>query len=440
MKNNILIVDDEQAIRFGYSKYLERRGYNIYESSCLTEAKQEITSRRYDAILLDLRLPDGNGLEWIQELRDNYQHMAIIVVTATNDVSLAVEAMKRGANNYLVKPIKMEELDLFLQKSIESESFRHNVMVQNRLKKKTDPFFGESPDMANAKGLISLSSENDAPVLLLGETGTGKSVVAQYIHELSGRSSGSFVDVNCSTLKGDLLERELFGHVRGSFTSAVKDSPGLIEIADGGTLFLDEICNMDISIQAKFLHVIEKKQYRRIGDVRNRYSDFRLICATNLDILEEVKAGRFRNDLYFRINVLSIVIPPLRERAGDLSSLTEHILKNILSSPVELSPELIEMLKSYHWPGNIRELKNMLERALILSRNGPLQAHHFSGLQSTPPKDKTAEAAPELHKLESKHIMEILRQCGGNKQRAAEKLGISRATLYRKLRRADSDL
>jgi DNA-binding NtrC family response regulator len=440
MNRNLLIVDDEPAVRLGYSKFLSRRGYSVYESGTLSEAKDLIGSRKYDAVLLDLKLPDGNGIDLIQELRDTFQNIAVIVITATNDISSAVEAMRRGADNYLVKPVNMEELDLFLRKSIEVESLRRNYMVQKRLEKKSAPYFGERPAMVHVQELASLAAENDAPVLIQGETGTGKSILAQWIHEQSTYSSGSFVEVNCSTLKGDMLTRELFGHVRGAFTSAIQDSPGLIEIADGGTLFLDEISTMDPSTQAEFLQVIEKKQYRRIGDVRNRYSNFRLICATNRDILKEVHAGRFRNDLYYRINVMNIVVPPLRERKGDVPSLAGHIMQNIVSSPARLSPELTEMLKDYAWPGNIRELKNMLERALILSRNGPLQVEHFPGLQTPVPKTGPSEGLPDLRKIEDRHILETLDLCHGDKNKAAERLGISRATLYRKLRRARQGL
>ncbi|MEW6569890.1 MAG: sigma-54 dependent transcriptional regulator [Nitrospirota bacterium] len=434
VKPKVLLTDDEAGTRFGFSRYLSRAGYVIQETTCLSEAREAILLERFDAILLDLNLPDGNGLDWITEVRESYPDMAIVIITGYGDIPVAVEAMRRGADNFLTKPVNMADLDIFLKKSLELGSLRRKHLTDKRLSRKDQPFFGESAAMKKVMSLVTLAAKNDATVLLLGETGSGKGFLAKWLHEHSLRSSSPFVEVNCSNLRGELLASELFGHVKGAFTSAVQDRQGLVEVADGGTLFLDEIGDMDVSVQAQFLKVIEEKQYRRLGEVKMRKSEFRLICASNKDLLEETRQGKFRKDLYFRINVLPVMIPPLRERPEDVPEFVRHILRNIGAPDPAVAEDVLQLLKNYSWPGNIRELRNVLERAFILSQGKDLTSEHFPGLEPVCGADSPVGVS-KLENVEEMHIKAIIQKFSGDTRQAAGVLGISRATLYRKLKR-----
>jgi DNA-binding NtrC family response regulator len=436
MKPGILIVDDEQSILFVYSRYLEKAGYSTVGVGSMEEARDAINTRRFDAVILDLFLPDGKGIDWIGELRNAFPDIAIVVVTGAGDINVAVDAMRRGADNFLTKPVNMDELDVFLQKSLEVSTLRRGSLTSQRLKKKKLPYFGESQKMKNVHELALLAAENDSPVLLQGETGSGKGVLADWIQNNSADSSSPFVEVNCSALRGELLASELFGHVKGAFTSAVQNQQGLIELADGGTLFLDEISDMDISVQAQFLKVIEEKCYRRVGEVKLRHSSFRLICATNRDLAAETGHGRFRRDLYYRINVFPIDIPPLRDRLEDLPGLIRHLLGALGSPEVEVSAGVLEAFMAYPWPGNIREINNLLERAVLLSRGGPLEMKHFPGLEfGRSPAMPEAKEPHALRQVEEEYIRSHLSNSGGDVRKLAKKLGVSRSTLYRKLKR-----
>ncbi|HEY3275093.1 MAG TPA: sigma-54 dependent transcriptional regulator [Syntrophorhabdaceae bacterium] len=435
MKPRILLIDDDPGIRFGFSKYLSKTGYHIIAVSCLAEGKEALISERYDAVLLDLNLPDGSGLPWIDDLRAAQPEIAIVVITGLSDVPTAVEAMHRGADNFLTKPVNLSELDIFLQKSIEVGSLRRRNIVNQRLSRRDTPFFGKSAPSAQAMEMASLAAENESVVLLQGETGTGKGVLARWIHEHSSRRDAPFVEINCSSLKGDLLASELFGHARGAFTGAVQDRQGLIEVADEGTLFLDEIGDMDISVQAHLLKVIEEKRYRRLGEVKVRKSNFRLICATNKDLETESRDGRFRQDLFFRIYIFPITAPPLRELGSDIQGFVRYFLDLLHAARAEISPDAMEALVSYPWPGNVRELRNVLERALLLSRGGPLALDHFPGIRRSAEKERNEPSNRKLKVLESDHIQNILKSVGGDTVKAAAMLGISRATLYRKLKK-----
>lgn len=433
MKPALLLIDDEPAIQFGFSEYLSRVGYSVQGALSLAEAREALLNHRFEAILLDLNLPDGNGLDLIPDLRENFPDVSIIVITGIGDIPLAVESMRRGADNFLTKPVNMQDLDVFLQKSLELGKLRRGQRTTQRLQQNKEPHFGKSPQMKRVTDLCSLALKNDSPILLQGETGTGKGVFAKWIHEHSYRSSAAFVEVNCASLKGELLASELFGHARGAFTSAVQDQQGLIEVADGGTLFLDEIGDMDLGVQAQFLKVIEDKQYRRLGEVKIRRSEFRLICATHRDLRNDAQQEKFRSDLYFRIHVLPISIPPLRERSEDLIDLIRYMMESLGTSNADISKEAILLLRSYNWPGNVRELKNVLERAILLARGGPITPAHLPGIASSEPSISGENTFIDLHYLEEKHVQEAVKRFG-NAQNAAKALGISRATLYRKLR------
>lgn len=435
MKQSILIVDDEPAIRLGLSRYLTKAGYVVRGAASLSEARDAIVSQRLDAVILDQKLPDGNGIDWISDLRASHHDIAIIIITGAGDVPLAVEAMQRGADNFLTKPVNIHDLEVFLQKCLELSALRRKDLTQQRLSKKSQPYFGDSPAMRSVMAHASTAAENDSVILLLGETGSGKGVLAQWVHEHSPRSSGPFVEINCSTLRGELLANELFGHARGAFTSAIQDRQGLIEFADGGTLFLDEVSDMDLAVQAQFLKVIEEKKFRRLGEVKERNSDFRLICATNKDLLEEVRQDKFRQDLYFRIQVFPVMIPPLRERSEDLPGLVRHVLLTLQSLNPEVSPEVMSLLKAYPWPGNIRELRNVLERASLLARGRPLDLEHFPGLVSSRAGDRGQSVIRNLGQLEEDYIKSVIERVGGDIDKAIDILGISKATLYRRLKK-----
>ena len=435
MNPNLLLVDDEPAILMLFSNYLSGEGYDVRAVNCLKDAKEAIKSQQFNAVILDLILPDGNGIDWIQDLRSISPDIAIIVITGVADVPVAVEAMRRGADNFLTKPANMTDLDIFLRKSLELQKLRRQDFARQRLQKQTIFYFGGNRCMNDVRELAILGSKHSLPVLIEGETGTGKSMLSRWIHEHSSRRSASFVEVSCSGLRGDLLASELFGHAKGAFTSAVKDKTGLIEAADGGTLFLDEIGDMDITTQSQFLKVIEEKQFRRLGEIKVRMSNFRLICATNKDLQKETRLGTFRQDLFFRINTFPITICPLRERLDDLPGLLQHLAADAGSEKIVFAEEVIHLLKTYPWEGNVRELKNIMERALFLSRGEPLQTHHFGALKASVPSHTRAPSQPDLAQIEEAHIKDVIDRCGGNVRKAAAALGMSKSALYRRLKK-----
>ena len=434
MKPTVLIVDDNEKVLLVERRHLVLAGYEVYSATTVAQAREAAAERRFDAVLLDLNLPDGSGLDYVEELRHTNRAMAIVVITGQDDIAVVVEAMRRGADNFLAKPVDMEALQVFLSKALEIGTMRRGQMTRRRTVKMIEPFFGEAPAMRRVQDLAASATRNDATVVIYGETGAGKGVLARWIHEHSERASAPFVEVNCSGLRGELLSSELFGHVRGAFTSAVEDRQGLIEVADGGTLFLDEIGDMDIGVQAQFLKVIEEKRYRRLGEVRMRSSEFRLICATNQTLEERVQAGAFRRDLFFRINVFPITVPPLREVTENLPGLARSLLHYLASREVEMDPAVLPLLARYPWPGNVRELRNVLERALVMS-SGRLAPEHFQLLVDTNVRSnpETRRVTLNLADLESSRIQEAMTRFGGDTRLAAEALGISRATLYRRL-------
>ncbi|MDR3578331.1 MAG: sigma-54 dependent transcriptional regulator [Oryzomonas sp.] len=435
MTPRILLIEDDAGSRFGFVRYFSKEGYAIHEAADLAEAGKAVASQRFDAIILDVNLPDGSGIDFITTVRATDAHVAIIVITGSGDIPLAVDAMRRGADNFLVKPINNAGLAVYLEKNLEVGDLKRSQAARQRMEKGQETFFGNEPSMCRIHELARLAADSDCPVLLTGDTGAGKGMLARWIHANSPRSRYEFVEVNCSGLQGELLSREIFGNVRGAFTSADQDRKGLLDIADRGTLFLDEIGDMNSGVQAQFLKVLEEKSYRRLGDVKLLKSDFRLICATNRDIGELVAAGQFRQDLVYRINLMPIHIPPLRERREDLPQLVSRLLLALGTVESTISDEALELLMSYSWPGNIRELKNILERALLLARGARLDAIHFPGL------GRSAPAVPRnapVHDAMDNYILTVFNQMGEDADRAAAQLGISRATLYRRIKRLRS--
>lgn len=428
MKSRILLIEDELATRFGFARYFAREGYEVAEAEDLGEATRLFAAERFDAVILDINLPDGNGINFIDVIRENDQAIPIIVITGTADIPLAVEAMQRGADNFLTKPVDNAGLAVFLRKTLEIGSLKRRHAAHQRMERHEEPYWSELPEMQAVREHARIAADSESPVLITGETGTGKGVLARWIHRKSQRSQHEFVEVNCSGLRGELLAREIFGNARGAYTSADQDRKGLLDIADHGTLFLDEIGDMGMELQAPFLKVLEEKQYRRLGDVKLIKSNFRLISATNRDIVQMVNSSNFRQDLLYRINLLTIHLPPLRERRSDIPAIAAALLKSLNRPNSTLSGELLALLCAYDWPGNIRELKNVLERALLLAKGESLQTVHFSGLGQQLATPVTAQD------VENAHIVSILRETGGNVELAASILKLSRATLYRRIK------
>jgi len=435
-KPAILIVEDNEAELFGYRQFLSKQDYAVSTAETLEQARSELATNHFEAVLLDLRLPDGDGADLIKQIQESHPTTAIIVVSGISEIATAVEVTKEGADNYLTKPIKMDNLLVTLKKSIELEGLRRRDLVQKRLSQKTEPVFGESEIIQQTLNFAKVAASSDTVILLQGETGSGKGILAKWIHDKSTRNTESFVELNCSSLKGELLRSELFGHTKGAFTSAIKDRPGLVEIADHGTLFLDEIGDMDLDVQAQLLKTIEERTFRRVGENRLRTSDFRLICATNHNLLEATETKKFRKDLYYRICVFPITIPPLRHRSEDINGIISHLLKELGYTRFPLSASVLDLLRNYTWPGNIRELRNMLERALLLAKDSPLSTQHFPGLSIEEPSMPLPSAGGELSSLksaEAQHIVSVLHKLNGDKSSACKELGISLSSLYRKL-------
>lgn len=435
MKPNVLLIEDNEASRFGFVRYFSRDGYAIREAADLAEAARALAAQRFDAIIMDINLPDGNGIDFIDTIRANDPAIPIIAITGAGNIQLAVEAMQRGADNFLTKPVDNAALGEYLRKTLEIGALKRKASARQRLEKMEDTFFGTSRAMEEICNLARIAATGDNPVLFTGETGTGKGMLSKWIHRNSPRSKNEFVEVNCSGLRGELLSREIFGNARGAFTSADQDRKGLLDIADRGTLFLDEIGDMGLEVQAQFLKVLEDKSYRRLGDVKLFKSDFRLICATNRDIEKMVADGLFRQDLMYRINLMVIHLPPLRERTAELPEIVRHLLLQLGSPEDVISGEVMDLLKCYAWPGNIRELKNILERALLLTPRGSmLRVAHFSGLGGNRRAAPNVSGQRTVQEVEEAHITAVLQQVGGDVSRAAKTLNISRATLYRRLK------
>ncbi len=440
--DRILIVDDEDANRFGVGQYLESVGYEVSAAGSLAEARKKIARERISTVLLDVRLPDGDGISFIDEIRKLDPGLPVVVITGYGTIPMAVEAMKKGGDNFLTKPVDMAELEVVIGKCVSLGALRRENRVLRARPAVLNPYIGESKAMKKVMALVEAATRHSSSVLLRGETGTGKGMMARYIHEHGLNASEPFVELNCAGLKGEFLESELFGHSKGAFTGAVDMKKGLLEKAHRGTLFLDEIGDMDLRVQSKFLKVLEEKKFRPLGKVEEQYSKFRLISATHQNLETLMEKGDFRKDLFFRINTLVINLPLLRERLEDLPALASHLLSFITSKrvPPAIHADVLPLLESYHWPGNVRELHNVLERAWILSEGKELSRAFFTHLELPVSGEalgrseaSSGEEAMKLQDAERRHIVRVLGESGGNVPKAAKVLGVSRATLYRKL-------
>jgi DNA-binding NtrC family response regulator len=428
----LLLVDDDEAILFAFRAYFETAGYRVATAPDLAGARAALGRQRFDAVLLDDRLPDGFGMDLVPVLKERYPETAVLVITAQGDVPRAVEAMRRGADHFLLKPVDLGHVEVFLRKGIEVGRLRLRDLNTRLHERRAAYCFGASPAMARVRELAQVAAENAAPLLIEGETGTGKGLLARWVHERSSRGGVPLVELNCAALRGDLLANELFGHVRGAFTSASESREGLLDAAHRGTLFLDEIGEMDPGVQTQVLKAVEEKSYRRLGDTATRTSDFRLISATSRDLDAEIGAGKFRRDLLYRINLLHLRLPALRERPEDIPALCAALLTEEGGPAGAVSPAVLERLAAYPWPGNIRELRNVLERARLLARGGAIGVEHLPGLPAG--GGAPGERTSDLKRVELEHLERTLRACDGNARQAAARLGLPLSTFYRKIR------
>lgn len=436
MPGTILIIDDELKLLKLLGMILSQENFSVKEASTARSAMTMLEQHDFDVVLSDVRLPDAFGVELVKAIKTKYPEKEVILMTAFGNISDAVQAMKNGAYDYLVKGDDNEKIIPLVYRALEKvkDNRSHNTIPVCKLKG-LDQILGTAESILQAKKLAERVSHTDATVLLTGETGTGKEVFAHAIHETGSRSNKNFVAINCSAFSKEILESELFGHKQGSFTGAVRDKKGLVEEANDGTLFLDEIGEMPMDLQAKLLRVLETGEFIKMGETKASTSNFRLIAATNRNLLEEVKQGNFREDLYFRLNVFEIHLPALRERKEDLKILAKNFIdvfskKMNLISKVQVSEDYYKTLKKNNWQGNIRELRNTVERSLILMNNNILDAN------SLPLYSEQASAETDslsIKTLEKEHIQKVLQYTKGNKAEAARLLEIGIATLYRKL-------
>lgn len=394
--------------------------------SSLEDAGRALRDHSVKALVWNTRSA-AEDMEWLRSIRENRPDLILVVVTPDCRIENAVAAMQSGADNYIVEPTPVSGLLEFLQHEL---AVAHRPMLRRGFRPEF-VHFGESPAMQRLREYAEVAARSDAHVLITGPTGTGKGVLAKWIHGHGRQARQPFVEVNCASLRGELLRSELFGHAKGSFTSASRDRKGLIEEADQGTLFLDEIGDMDFALQSQFLKAIEDRTFRRLGETQMRSSEFRLICATNSDLAARVRQGRFRRDLYYRICIFPIAMPPLRDHREDLPELSRFILSLLRNPPPEISPEALTSMQEYAWPGNVRELRNRLEQALILSRGGAIDLLHLPDLHAL-----RLPAEDEITSLQSAgdlHIRKVIEAVNGDPDEASRRLGISTASLQRRL-------
>jgi DNA-binding NtrC family response regulator len=435
-KIDLLLVDDDPDFRESIARRFVRRGFQVQEATHGEQALQLASLRQFDVVVLDMVMPGMSGIQVLEQLKLTHPECEVILLTGQGTVETAVQAMKLGAYDFLTKPFPLAELEILIEKAYDRRQLRkENVQLKEVLSRsQSEPeIIGRSPAMQEVFRLIERAGRTDKAILIQGESGTGKELVAKALQRASTRADKPMVVINCAALPESLLESELFGHEKGAFTGAVSAKPGLFEVADGGTLFIDEIGELAGPLQAKLLRVLEDGSLRRIGSVKERRVDVRLLAATNRDMEKEVAAGRFREDLYYRINVMSLELPPLRERHGDIPLL----VKRILGDEWSIEPEAVQALEAYRWPGNVRQLINALERAQIMAdgkrvRLEDLPREVISSASSTRRQPVSAIAdGDHLTDVQRVHIAEILHRERGNKARAARALGINRRSLYR---------
>ncbi len=438
----VLVVDDERPTRLLMEKELPRAGCAVTSVESGEGALEQLRARDFDVVLLDLKMPGIGGMEALRRIRDSGASAEVVVLTGHPDVNSAIEAMKLGAYDYLTKPFKLAEVEVVLRRAAERKRLQQENAALRRMVAQREPLpliIGQGQAMAAVLQTVERIAPTDANVLIEGESGTGKGLVAQAIHQKSPRATGPFLVLNCSGFQDPLLESELFGHEKGAFTGATSMKQGLFEVADRGTLFLDEVGEMSPAMQSKLLQVLDSRELRRVGGTRVQRVDVRIIAATNKDLAREVRAGRFREDLYYRLNVVSLALPPLRERQEDIPLLVEHFLEQLQvtgGKAKTVSPEALQCLVRYAWPGNVRELANTIERLIILTPGEVI------GPEDLPPNIRSPLGTPHgrslgptsLGEMERLHITRVLSETGGKKMQAARLLGIDLKTLNHKIK------
>jgi DNA-binding NtrC family response regulator len=434
----LLIVDDDDELRAVVATRFRRLGMRVTEAGSGEEALARTAQARFDVALLDLHLPGISGIDLLAALKERLPEVEAILLTAHSSIETAVQAMKGGAYDYLTKPFRLPDLEVHVQKAYEKVQLirRERQWVQQvAYESPRYRLVGESPAMRRVVQLIERVAPSDATVLVRGASGTGKELVARALHANSPRAGRPLVTINCAALTEALLESELFGHEKGAFTGAVQAKPGLVEVAEGGTLFIDEIGEMAPALQAKLLRVLEDGHFRRVGGTQEVCADVRVVAATNRDLAEELEAGRFREDLYYRLNVVAIELPLLRERREDVPELVEHFLTTRQIGPLRsrIDPEAMRALVNHPWPGNVRELANVIERAQILAEGHLITVDDLpESLSAGRPQAGAGNGDPRhLSEVERQHVRAVLQQEKGNKVHAARALGISRRSLYR---------
>jgi DNA-binding NtrC family response regulator len=437
-KIQLLIVDDDDQLRQTLARRFERQGLTVSVASNGAEALEMADRQRHDVALLDLNLPDCNGIDLLRQLKEKQPELEALMLTAHGSVETAIEAMKHGAYDYLTKPFPLPELEIHIQKAYEKVRLaRRERQWVDHIRYESPRFrlVGSSPSLRRVVNLIEKVAPTEATVLIVGASGTGKELVARALHTNSPRRDRPLVTINCATFQETLLESELFGHEKGSFTGATQQKVGLIEVAEGGTLFIDEVAEMSPSLQAKLLRVLEDNKFRRVGSIQERRADVRIVAATNKDLEEEQQAGRFREDLYYRLNVVTIKLPLLKDRPQDVPELVHHFLstRQVGPAPFQIHPDALEALKQYDWPGNVRELANVLERSQILASEKLITVDDLPENIVEHCVSATGGSGDPRHlrEVERRHVQDVLRQENGNKVHAARALGISRRALYR---------
>lgn len=456
-KLDILIVDDDLAHRIMLKKLVGGWGYNVFEADDGAVAIEEASKRPFDLILMDIRMMKVSGIEALEEIKKINPAIPVIIMTAYASVETAVSALKKGAYDYLTKPLDFDELQIVIKRATEHSLLKkENEYLKERLGEKFNRqnIIGQSTAMVRLLEIVEQVAPTQATVLITGESGTGKEIIANAIHMNSNRNQAPFVKINCAALTETLLESELFGHEKGAFTGADRRREGKFLQADGGSIFLDEVSEMSQAMQVKLLRVLQERELTRVGGSEVLKVDVRVIAASNKDLKKEIQQGRFREDLFYRLNVVALTVPPLRERKEDIPLLAQHFLQEFAAKNAKnvtsFTPQAVEKLVQYSWPGNVRELMNAVERAVVLSRNAYLDEGELtllmaeergaSGAEQSGAANQQASVSGtwSLEEIERRSILESLEQAGGNKSEAARRLGITRKTLRKKLTKYES--
>ncbi|HTC49135.1 MAG TPA: sigma-54 dependent transcriptional regulator [Candidatus Aquilonibacter sp.] len=438
-KKRIIVGEDDQAIRGALVEFLESLDYEVVEAASCAAIREAFRESSPDAAVLDYSLPDGTALDLLPHLKQSHPSVPLILLTGNATVQLAVRAIKEGAEQFLTKPVEMSAIAVVLERALKNQRNQQKQLAGRAREKResVNPFLGTSAAIRELAEQAERLSASHCTVLIAGETGSGKGVLAKWLHDQSQRSEEAFVDLNCAGLGRELLESELFGHEAGAFTGAVQRKLGLFEVAQRGTVFLDEIGDMDLQVQPKLLKVLEEKRFRRLGDVQERQLDVRLIAASHENLAEQVRKKKFRSDLYFRVSTVTIRVPALRERLEDIpilaSQFFERVAMDLGRQHLTISDQTMETLAGYSWPGNIRELKNVIERAVLLSAGETIRPRD---LHLEFKEQAAMENGPELtlSEVQRQHIQKTLEAERGNVARAASRLGVTRSTLYNKMK------